>query len=511
MRFLKVKFFILCAALCLLAYPAAATYNAENAAAWGDFWWKRNAWDLPDLNSSTGVNVYLTPAGGRQLKAPANSTDEEIAIVFMARVLVPNGGYFCTTQLRSRNEGSSKTKKVWTQYQEVGGGSKCYWLCKNRYGGDGCTSEVSGSCSGGTLTKAKLQENLKFNETGGYDNMSVESQIWNSNGIMDRGGSDKKNEQEVIVVATQFMEKGVKAKAVTFTAHCGSRSRNDSLSCSNGNSGLKVVDSLEKGVSPEITLCLNGYSGAECAPANPTECSLQNMCAGYEKSLFNQSEHVVEAGKCSNGQDGNIFRCADSNKGFKSDSDKSCVDCGGAPRNGVNPTTGVCVKCETGKKIDSNGQCQPVSATYNQKDLLYGKNNDENIGLAQQCWINIVPDEYKSCVVAEIAGGGGKLSVISKTYCIFLYYAGYKNTFYRINFRRKLIRHFPASVFHSLLRRAYFINFSTILFSELFIRTAYRAACPYFESIAKTRENHAPAHMPAQAAGEACLTCCGIL
>jgi ribosomal protein L40E len=211
----------------------------------------QNSWDYNGLPTP-----YL-----REAKKPANTNAETIAVVYMARQLVPNGGYFCATQLRSRNNSyAGGTMAVWTQYQEVSGGSNCHWLCAPGYTGENCKiASGTEDCDSTLITKSALSS-AGYRESGTYDDSSVEESM-NGKAFLAFGySSNGGNEADVIVVAKRFGDHAIDAVPVTFGAFCGPAGGTANSGCSGGTSALRLVDNKGK----ERKLCMRGYSGPNC-------------------------------------------------------------------------------------------------------------------------------------------------------------------------------------------------------------------------------------------------------
>jgi hypothetical protein len=257
-----------------------------------------NEWWGPDVvfyrcarNLADVKEVYLNGDGDYNIK---NAFDkiEVMARAFIARKLVPHGGYFCATQLRART--SSSPGDTWTDYQETKPAAKCFWMCEPGYTGENCNAASSDDmlCENIKPSKEYLKQ-FGQNKSKSAATDSVEIMVWH-NGFMDSGFDDQcytspyGNQSDVIVVAHGFDQgdgHGILVSPMTFTtwhADCGSGL---------GLCGtFRVVSGVERwgtqrDYKSNLLLCPQGWSGPNCS----------KKC----KECPTVKEHVVN-GKCVN-------------------------------------------------------------------------------------------------------------------------------------------------------------------------------------------------------------------
>ncbi len=287
---------------------AATMVNSSVKSSWGNPSQVVQAWKRAELTSA-----YIKPK-----KTAANASDEAIVVVYMARSLVEHGGYFCATQLRSRNEGASKATHVWTQYQEVGD-NNCMWLCEPNYNGENCAVGTGASCDKTVMSKATLSA-AGYEESGGYDNNTVESAL--ANGGMTFfvwGGGTKTDESDTFVMAVDWLANGhgIKARPVTFAAHCGTVPKGEE--CNRGNSNLTVAASNGN----EKTLCLPGWSGPGCT-ASIAECK---ACPSGTNTVWSDKDQKCVCGAGAASVGGGCIMCDNAKDEYLSKSQGKCIAC----------------------------------------------------------------------------------------------------------------------------------------------------------------------------------------
>lgn len=309
--------------------------------------------------------------------------DDGGTLMLVARDVNANGARFCVTTVQGERK---KKGNAWTLYFEPTQGQKCFWLCKPGYGGDGC-SAASAGCDSTTIKRED------FNSYSMSRTVATEAQTymfhWDEN---DKCGRNSSDEHDMILGISGWTQSGHGAFAQPFMV----RGTRDGWKNNNG-----YVNVWKTG-EPTL-LCKSGYTlnGAknDCEAIDATQCGLNELCpsGGWTQADFKQGQHELkwsDANKC------NEYRCTTAGHGFASATSKTCGDCGTAPKNGVHPTTGVCVKCENGQKF-SNGNC--VSTTqYSQSDIQFGKgkNRDAVKDLFEQCWTKVDVAEFKTCVTS---------------------------------------------------------------------------------------------------------------
>ncbi|MDR0741578.1 MAG: hypothetical protein LBF28_02285 [Rickettsiales bacterium] len=383
--------FVLLACWCVRPSCAVNVIHDETIrGAWGA---PGGTWDIfPRGKNAAEFCLGDTTDGGTHcnFEAPGSHSDERAVLGLIARKITATGGYFCTTQIQCGNK--RKQKSTWTWHlKPKGTGEKCFWLCKPGYTGDGCgaanESELvlnagSEACVDGEIYK-DMFKSIKRDTSSG-DSNSIEGQISAFHSTYERTSLHVWDEKDVVLGIAGWLPNkrgAIASPVVTACGHWNWSSLDTQI----------IVNSLTN--LGAFNVCLPGYGGADCGKCKP-----KTMCSGYAISDYDASQHMWALGddNCA------MVRCSDPAKGFNPGT-KNCVDCGGAPKNGVHPTTGVCVKCETGKKFNSTtGNCDDTIA-YSQSVLSFGPNKTAQSELMEQCWVQIVPDDYKKCVAGTPA------------------------------------------------------------------------------------------------------------
>ncbi|MDR2412665.1 MAG: hypothetical protein LBD50_00435 [Rickettsiales bacterium] len=318
------------------------------------------------------------------------TSDDEMAILLLiARDVNANGAKFCVTQAQGTNKNKGNALTIY--FEPEGGLGECFWLCKENYGGDGCTTPRDDNfCDSTLITKAKFA-NYKIATQGA----NIESQI--SMFYMNDPvgcGLNKTQEHDMVLAVSGWLPRGHGALVQPMVVRAERSGWEDMVSTA----------TVMKVGTPTL-LCKNGYKANyakdDCDPVDPTKCTLTDadLCADWKD--FNAAAHEPkydDTAKCYK------YRCL-AGYAFKSDADKTCVECKGNPKNGANPDTGVCVNCETGKLFSDKTEYAPAycrtAIKYSNQELAFGKGNDHNAELNKQCWTIISPDEYLKCVKKE--------------------------------------------------------------------------------------------------------------
>lgn len=279
-------------------------------------------------------------------KRAANATDEAIIMIYSARQIVEHGGYFCATQARSRNKGTKGCPKIWTQYQNPNGNFEktCLWLCEPGYSGEGCTSGTITSeseCKYTKLSKDVIRTGISYNESGGYDDASVEGAMAQNTyqGFFrfGHGNTAGGNELDVILAAKEFLKNGhgIIASPVTVAAHGGMWTRDDYADswtdCKYGDSNLTITAKTANYTTK--TLCMPGFDGPGCTTSVCTECD-------DPLTKFNAQKGV----------------CSDCIENHVHDKSGKCVPCGAGEV--AIPEKDICLKCEKTEQI-KDGKCVP--------------------------------------------------------------------------------------------------------------------------------------------------------
>ena len=321
--------------------------------------------------------------------------DEHGIVLFMARDIVANGGYFCPYQLQCSN--TSNTKRTWTQYYEPKNflNSQCVWLCKNGYYGNKCEETTS---SGSTTFNNDCDNSNFSKETGMFSELGMNTTISSVSKEEEITGFDTGNEStgndsgyykeyDVVLAAVKFLDHGIVALPVKI--HCGVMNWPDNDS---------FVDFIRSETNDKGTiLCAQGYkpddSNLNCVPINSSACGIDSFpfCNGFDKSKFNESIHYKDIkGDCVK------YFCEEPGTAFKSTTDTTCVECSNG---GPDPNNGTCISCNIGQYFDEDDGICKTAVAYSKSDMQYGKGETKNtVPLDEQCWLIATPEEYAECV-----------------------------------------------------------------------------------------------------------------
>lgn len=343
-------------------------------------------------------------------------TENKGNVYWVAWELNANGGKFCPTQMGAKRSGGGKP---WTVFYNISKDSDCIWLCKNGKGGDKCNSNVT-EISG-------VEQILQKTDGKNSDNVNVEDSIAKlindfykdcSSKSYKPYHSTKDQEHSVVLAVTGYTSDGYGAYVQPLTLRAAARRTGSYWHDYNkafafaylANSGDKTL------------VCMNGYkhnaNGNGCVKYTAAQVAKEEAvakakeeaakaCDGWVISTtdeFLATYKVIESGGC------NQYRCKNASKGFKDDTDKTCVACSDDDQHGVNPETGVCVTCTAkqtfSKDAKETGYCREKTM-LTPAHLQYGVKNTQSLKLEQQCWYILHKegfDKYKECIVAQSHG-----------------------------------------------------------------------------------------------------------
>lgn len=321
--------------------------------------------------------------------------DEMATLLLLARDVNANGARFCVTQAQGANKNKGD---AWTNYYNPAGNiAKCFWLCKPGHSGEGCGGGESTLCDSTTIKKSDFA-GYKITTSG----PSVEGEVAMFHWDEYKGcGLNKSQEHDMVLGISGWTASGHGAFARPMVV----RSQRDGWSDMVSTATIWMVGS-------DTLLCKDGYqpntSNTDCVAVNGTACMVNTpttittnpvntFCAGWDKASFSETNHVLKLnGTCFE------YRCQTAGMAFTSASNRTCVECAGDARVGVPDSTGVCVKCPSGKIFDNNGKTTGFcknSIQFTTQDLAFGPNKNKNTNLMDQCWTKIEPTAYKNCVL----------------------------------------------------------------------------------------------------------------
>lgn len=389
-----IKKYFLITGLCLIAGPVfAGGKNINNLlASWGKpamtTCLKHNIGNACIGNSMTDNGKKGTCKNwngtGKNQSNRGTSDDEMATLLLLARDVNANGAYFCVTQVQGANKNKDD---AWTTYYNPSGGmTKCMWLCKSGFYGEGCKSTAVSSCDSTPVKRADFE---KYSIATSGSNIEGSIPMFFMN-VKNGCGLNKTQEHDMVLAISGWTESGHGAFAQPVIV----RAERD------GWKDMVSTATVWKTTDTPVLVCKNGYQanskGTDCEAKDTGLCALSELCSGWTKSGFNASIHKMEAiGSCYQ------YRCSETGFAFASVTDKKCVECKGDARVGAPDKTGVCVKCDKGKIFDENasasGYCVTAKALSVQ-ELVYGPDKDQTAPLAGQCWLSVEPDDYKKCL-----------------------------------------------------------------------------------------------------------------
>lgn len=355
-------------------------------------------WKNPAMSYCLGSNMGNAVIGNKKSVCKGGKIancqlgDDYGTLMMVARDVNANGAKFCvTTVYGDRN----KRGPGWTLYAEPAQGTKCIWLCKNGYTGEGCQSTTVSGCDS-TL--------LKSTDFDGYSmsrSVGVESSIYMFHWDEQQGcGMNSYLEHDMVLGISDWLPSGHGAVAQAFVVRAGRGAWKEPVAW------VEIWPVGEKTV-----VCKNGYkpntANTDCEAIDENECAKSQMCSGWNSGAFNQETMIMEyTESCANdtgSTGGYIYKCKEAGKAFVSATDKTCADCATNLRGGISPQDGTCVKCDLGKIFNSDAAssnyCVEARA-LTKTDLQYGSGKTKNslLDLGDQCWTISDPEEYKNCV-----------------------------------------------------------------------------------------------------------------
>lgn len=320
----------------------------------------------------------------------ARDYDDEWAIQMMVAMDInENGARFCPIQVEGKNKNKGN---AWTEYAELGS-SNCVWLCKDGYTGDKCSLSAADSKSCDvTELKAENYASITRMATGANVEDRVPMFVFNK---YYGCGVHKGQEHDIILALKRWLPSGHGAFAQQMVVRAE-------------RSGWKHMDSwatiYPASGAEEILVCKDGYkpnsARTDCEPINQETCMRSMSCTGWGGDDYDNTQHTLvlrEGSTCYE------FRCSKQGYAFQSSASRTCTECATNLRDGVNPVTGECVKCEVGKIFNKNasstGYCADTKS-FSKVDMQYGKGATKNSRtLKDQCWILSSNDNYKECLI----------------------------------------------------------------------------------------------------------------
>ncbi len=386
------KFFIVLCGILIIgdAFGAKRTLNTPTLAddvvidAWGmkDALKKLSQalYDIQVNNKTDALNFYyefsvgnvrgiFAPTWQFNTKAGTYGKNEEGSITpIIAREIYEHGGKFCMTQMQAAF-GSQSGKFI--DYFD-NDRYKCQTICEPGYYGESC-EKIGYECpkSGEDVDYTKDLNNREDGDLrllDGKENNRIRPQVFGY-----KNGGYSLPQSDVMVLGLLNIKKhSVVASPVYVHAY------ND------------VIESATSAKPYQKLLCAPGYTrndlknDCEFAP----QCGNMNydFCLNETGTGFDEASHVWIIDSTRNCK---YFRCRD-NYGFRSETDKTCVECSGGALAYVN-SEGLCATCKIGEIVnDTKTGCSPNVQSFN-KSEMHRKGNKE-------CWMEIDEQKFAGCV-----------------------------------------------------------------------------------------------------------------
>ena len=308
--------------------------------------------------------------------------DGEGAIVaFVAREIYRNGAKFCATQIQAANE--NWNDHSWIDYYD--NDFPCQPVCKSGYTGEKCDEIWSPSepnCVLSDFTKTTFAKSIldKIKTSGKSQGLITETDMQVFYHEPGYGLGENRNAWDTVLGVVEIKQHGLVVVPIRIQGR---------------RTGMwpayrSYIVNVHSNDQPTL-LCANGYveSNGDCIKSPQCENveKLAQMCHGYAKDDYVSAEHELKTGTggCT------YFRCMD-HKGFKSDSDKTCVECPGGALAYINSTTGVCKQCKTGEVVnDTKDDCSSNVKSYSKSEMKKNGN--------RECWLETDPRKFAGCVI----------------------------------------------------------------------------------------------------------------
>lgn len=336
----------------------------------------------------------------------------ETAVYYVAKKIVENGGYFCATVVDAdRPKGC--TQKPYTVYYNTAT-QHCFWACADGYFGENCTTQDQTKNLSDTpaseynvhgTTAVKI---LGQNQTaGGNIRDSIDSFFTTGDDskqdckdVNRVNFNSGKNQRIDYLLAIKYTE-STNDEEITMIAQPMAVRAGGAKGCE--DKGDNHAWPMVGFIGTARYVCPDGFmpnalkANKSCIRSTEKNRAIANMCAGEQKSKYDTNIHKTQnkskSDKCQ------VIRCK--NGGFSDKENLTCEPCTNAPKEGVNTSTGVCTKCETGK-VFKNDDC--TDARQLSKNVMkFGKGsngtNDASTDIDEQCWAKDTPDEYETCIL----------------------------------------------------------------------------------------------------------------
>ena len=315
------------------------------------------------------------------------TNDEGAGVAIIATNIFSNGqgAEFCTRQIQSANAG----RKSWIDFYATKD-YQCAVFCKSGFYGPRCDNTGTPKCDHTDYTSwfDNIADAKFLDTTSKYCNDKSKIKTSDTPVLHAVLNQNSGTFSQVIVLGVlEVKPHAIIVGPVDIHANRKAHSTSSSwISSVKGNGNQKVLCAAGWVANSDETDCIPGPSSS-CAT---TETMLNNLCPGFNQSNYTSSEHSLNY---DSGKNCYYFQCQ-TNKGFRSQNDRTCVECDGGVLAYVN-ADGVCDKCLKGEYPNSNRNgCLPKDKmnTYSQVQMKSGPNSN------RECWTETDPARFGGCV-----------------------------------------------------------------------------------------------------------------
>jgi len=341
--------------------------------------------------------------------------DEGAIIIWAARKIYDKGAEFCPVQIQAANKNGKYW--VWLDYywnNDDDVWKNCKTVCVKGYTGPTCGILGNETCSttstpttqGGGLmghgptvnqgyfTGLPKWTNLRpeypstvtngqqpvtqtiYAETGTTYRHTTEMEVISYTSKYGTDDEDRKTDHVVLGVVGKVAH-GIKVAPIKIV---GQRSTT--------GGGIKSWIKSANSNTP-VLLCYDGYvpnSNATACECNNDNQSSNGWCSGWSEPTSHTENYITyKDGTCQK------YTCVD---GYGLDDNKTCISCPTTKTQGVNPDTGVCIKCTNPNEMFDGTECKQ----YTQLSTLQLKKGFQEIF---DCWQEFGGNNYKTCVLCK--------------------------------------------------------------------------------------------------------------
>ena len=360
---------------------------------------------------------YSRKEGCQDRKTNNEYDDEYITLMMLAKEVNSHGALFCPIQVVARN---SRKEPAWLKYQNnPDDAAKCSWLCQEGWTGVQCMDPVNESTRysdeqrDDTLFQPQNYDTIAaYKPTNNY-NTNVPSFFGISTAGCGHNDSDAEEHMTSLMIVG-WLSSGHGAYARLITARSAMEGWKD-------NTSWPVLYPATD--NKPILVCKNGYKPntqkTDCIPLPTPASDVQqegsagtagdgtpidtvapvteaSLCPGWQETFSDQLHEFYKGDNATC----YVYRCKTPGFGFADDRKVQCVECTTSARNGIDNTTGKCVKCNSGEIFNSSlNRCKKLKQVTRDQ-LLYG---NKAATASNPCWQKTI-SEYTDCVLGKTAG-----------------------------------------------------------------------------------------------------------